>query len=292
MNQSAHLYPHAHPAFVALDSDGCVIDTMRVKQHEHIQPEIIKWWHLEPLKETLLACSEFVNMTSRTRGVSRLKALLLTFELFNAHPDTLAAGFRPIDLTDLRAFCASGLPLGAPALRDWLQTHPSAEIERILQWNDAVNHGMLTHMSPVPVFENARKALKLMRDSCDLMVVSQAPYASLVKEWGMHGILDYVPVIAGQEAGAKDQQITAATQSHYAPDQILMIGDATGDMLAADEAGVLFYPILPNQEENSWQLFLDEAYPKFMDRTYSGIYAQMLRERFLDKLPTTPPWMN
>lgn len=285
-------YPHQCDFFVGLDSDGCVIDTMRIKQHEHIQPAIIRHWHLEPLGDVLLECAEFVNMTSVTRGINRLKALLLTFEYFNSHPETIRVGFDNLPTEALRAYCISGLPLGAPSLEAWLKKHPSEALEKVLTWNYAVNDELLHHMRPAPAFQNAVKALELMQNTCDMMVVSQAPRSSLLKEWSMHNLLRFVPVIAGQEAGDKAGQLIAATQDHYPKDKILMIGDATGDKDAAQTAGVLFYPILPNEEELAWQKFNEEAYPKFLSGTYAGDYEAECLEMFSRKLPSTPPWIT
>lgn len=37
-----------------------------------------------------------------------------------------------------------------------------------------------------------------------------------------------------------------------------MVGDALGDMQAAKDTGVLFYPILSGQEEESWDIYNKE----------------------------------
>ena len=49
-----------------------------------------------------------------------------------------------------------------------------------------------------------------------------------------------------------------------------MVGDALGDMQAAKDTGVLFYPILPGQEEESWKVFSEEILPDFLAGRYRG----------------------
>ena len=78
--------------------------------------------------------------------------------------------------------------------------------------------------------------------------------------------------------------------TRYAPENILMIGDAPGDMKAARENDALFFPINPGHEEESWELFLSEAIGKFFDGTYAGDYEAQLIEKFDAMLPEVPPW--
>ena len=69
------------------------------------------------------------------------------------------------------------------------------------------------------------------------------------------------------------------------------IGDAQGDLAAARQARVLFYPIDPGAEERAWERFCDEAYPRFLAGTYAGPYEQGLIAAFEALLPDTPPWL-
>jgi len=71
-----------------------------------------------------------------------------------------------------------------------------------------------------------------------------------------------------------------------------MIGDAPGDLAAAEANGVLFYPIEPGFEDESWRRFLEEAMPRFFEGTYAGPYMDERVGRFLDLLPEIPPWQR
>lgn len=280
-----------HDSLVGIDSDGCVFDTMRVKQCEHFHPLIIRFWNLHGCEKQFRACAEFVNMHSKSRGSNRFPALLRTFELLAEYPGILESGVPLPDLAAMRAYVNSGLPLGNPSLKDEVERTNDHELRRLLEWSLAINADIAERMRPVPPFKWALQALKLIRAESDAIVVSQTPEEALVKEWREHGIDGYVDFIAGQELGSKDRHLRLATDGKYAAGRVLMIGDAPGDLLSARKAGALFYPVIPDQEEASWERFCGEAYGKFLDNSYSGTYAQGLQDAFEATLSDTPPWL-
>ena len=69
-----------------------------------------------------------------------------------------------------------------------------------------------------------------------------------------------------------------------------MIGDAPGDQKAAKANNALFFPIVPGEEEASWEHLLAEGIDRFFNGSFSGDYEAGLTERFLAKLPSDPPW--
>jgi hypothetical protein len=97
-------------------------------------------------------------------------------------------------------------------------------------------------------------------------------------------------LIAGQEAGTKGRHLELAAKGTYADDHILLIGDAPADRDTAAAAGVLFYPINPGSEADSWRRFRDEALDRFLTGSYAGPYQDALLAQFTALLPTTPPW--
>jgi phosphoglycolate phosphatase-like HAD superfamily hydrolase len=284
--------PQNHDTFVGIDSDGCVFDTMTVKQKLHFHPLIIKFWGLETCEKELRACAEFANLYSRFRGVNRFPALLRTFELFLGYPGVKASGVALPKIDALRAYINSGLPLGNPSLKAEAERTQDPELLRLLEWSLAINVEIDTNMKPVPPYRWARQGLELIRAQSDAIVVSQTPEQALVKEWNLHQLHDYVSLIAGQELGTKVEHIQTATQGKYAQDRVLIIGDAQGDQAAAKKAHVLFYPINPGHEEESWERFCKEAYAKFLGRTFAGAYEQGLAEEFNTLLPEIPPWQR
>jgi phosphoglycolate phosphatase-like HAD superfamily hydrolase len=284
--------PARHSSFVGVDSDGCVFDTMNVKQREHFHPLVIRFWGLEACAAEFKACAEFVNMYSKSRGSNRFPALLRTFELLHAHPGLRGRGAELPALDALRAYVSSGLPLGNPSLKAEAERTGDPELCRLLAWSLAINADIDARMRPVPPFPSARRALERMRALSDVIVVSQTPEEALVKEWQLHGIDGLVSFIAGQELGPKSEHLRLAASGKYAPDRVLLIGDATGDLAAAQRAGALFYPVVPGAEEESWRRFCDEAYDRFLAGSFAGSYADALTEAFLSALPDEPPWQG
>jgi phosphoglycolate phosphatase-like HAD superfamily hydrolase len=132
--------------------------------------------------------------------------------------------------------------------------------------------------------------LEALQDTADMIVVSATPTEALTREWQEHNIAPYMRVIAGQEMGKKALHLELATKGAYAPDHVLMIGDAPGDMKAAQANNALFYPINPGAEEESWQRFFEEALHRFLEGTYAGDYEARLIAEFDRYLPEVPPW--
>ena len=278
-----------HPTLVGIDSDGCVFDTMEVKQCRHFHPLIIAFWGLDAIAPQVRETAEFLNLRSRWRGRNRFTNLLLTFEMLARRADV--AGKAPLPPTDsLRAYCESGVPLGNPSLEEAVRATGDAALRRVLEWSVAVNDDIARRMAPVPPFRHAVEALRAMRGRSDTLVVSQTPSEALSREWRQHGIDGLVGAIAGQEAGSKTEQLLGASRGRHGKGRVLMIGDAPGDCAAAEEAGALFYPILPGREEESWKRFAETDYPRFLADELDEATLSALRSEFESLLPGTPPW--
>lgn len=277
-------------AFVGVDSDGCVFNTMGVKQRDHFHPLILRHWGIEALEQPFRQAAEFVNLTSKWRGQNRFPNLLRAFELLADMPGVRTSGVPLPRLDALRSYCQSGLPLGNPSLQAEVERTGDPDLRHLLAWSLAINREIDGHMRPIPPFEWARRSLDRMAGQADVIVVSQTPEEALVKEWRLHGLDGKVRCIAGQELGTKAEHLRLAAGGKYAPDRILMVGDAPGDAQAARAAGALFFPILPGHEEESWRRFHDEAFDRFLAGTYAGTYAERLAQTFDAALPDTPPW--
>jgi phosphoglycolate phosphatase-like HAD superfamily hydrolase len=106
------------------------------------------------------------------------------------------------------------------------------------------------------------------------------------------GIDKLVRFIAGQELGTKSEHLESAAKDKYAPEKILMIGDAPGDLKAAKSIGALFYPITPGSEDESWKRFHDEALDRFFGMNYTGAYQEGLFAEFNKSLPEKAFWQK
>ena len=73
--------------------------------------------------------------------------------------------------------------------------------------------------------------------------------------------MDSVDVCLTQNVGSKAYCIGKMLEYGFVADHVLMIGDAPGDLSAAQKNGVLYYPILVKHEKESWETFVKEALP-------------------------------
>jgi len=279
-----------HSAFVGIDSDGCVFDSMVTKQCRHFHPQIIRIWGLEEIEPQLREVAEFVNLYSVWRGSNRYPALLKVFELLEEREDVKESGVELPKLDGIRAYIESGVSLGIPSLEDAVAGSSDSELHRMLEWSRAVNEDIDSNMEAIPPFRNCVEALRKIHAAADAIVVSQTPEDALVKEWHQHEIDQYVNLIAGQELGSKAHHLELAAIGKYPKERILLIGDAPGDRKAAESVGVCFFPIMPGHEDASWELFNREAFERFLAGKYAGAYQDALIAGFENELPSTPPW--
>lgn len=285
----AELAPR-HPFFVGIDSDGCAFDSMEIKHKECFCPTIIKWWDLQAVSKYAREAAEFVNLYSKWRGINRWPALTMVFDLVAERPEVRARGATITEAKALRAFMASGRPLSDAGLKAYMAEHPDPELDKALGWSRAVNAAIADLVHGVPPFPFMRESLQALQSQADVVVVSATPTEALVREWEEHDIARYVRVIAGQEMGSKKQHLALAAKGKYPDDQILMVGDAPGDMEAAKANGVLFFPINPGKEEVSWERFYREGIGRFTAGSYRGAYEAGLIAEFETYLPSLPPW--
>jgi phosphoglycolate phosphatase-like HAD superfamily hydrolase len=280
--------------FVGIDSDGCAFDTMEIKHKECFTPNIIKHWGLQPVSKYAREASEFVNLYSQWRGINRWPALVMVFDLLRERPEVQARHVLPPEAARLREFIAddrfakSNDGLAAYMVEGYRSSDP--ELARAWDWTTGVNATIADMVHGVPPFPWLRESLAFLADKADMIVVSATPLEALRREWEEHDLARYVRVIAGQEMGKKALHLKLATNGKYAPEHVLMIGDAPGDMQAARANDALFYPINPGHEEASWQRFYEEAVHRFLAGEYAGAYEASLIADFEKLLPATPPW--
>jgi len=61
----------SHEFFIGIDSDGCVFDSMEVKQKKFFIPNALKYFDLFEISKILQETWEFVNLYSIYRGGNR-----------------------------------------------------------------------------------------------------------------------------------------------------------------------------------------------------------------------------
>jgi len=285
-----------HRFFVGIDSDGCVFDTMGIKQRECFCPWMIGYFGLQPVAQAARECKEFADLFSRTRGGNRHKTLKrILAELLPTHPMVKVRNFKVPQLPYYFAWVddAESL-LSNDGLKEAIAKESNAkakkELEQVLQWSERVNWTIEKIVKDMPPFPYVRETLEKISPLADIIVVSSTPYEALGREWEEHDIAKYAGVIAGQEMGTKKEHLALAAGDKYEPDNVLMIGDAPGDMKAARANNALFYPINPGSEIESWQRLYDEAFERFINSWYAGSYEKKLIAEFDECLPEEAPW--
>ena len=278
-----------HDFFIGIDSDGCVFDSMEIKHKECFAPMFVKHHNLQAVSKYAREVWDFVNLYSKTRGANRFPALTRALNLLRDRPEVQA---RNVNVPSY------------PALDEWMERETklgnatlAAEVEggneglaHIKVWSDGVNEQVADIVHGVPPFPLLRQTLEKALGQADMMVISQTPCDALEREWAEHDISKFVEIIAGQEMGTKTEHLKFAAVDNYAAEKIPMIGDAPGDHNAAKANGVLFFPILPGREEDSWERLHGEALDRFFAGTYAGEYEVELFAEFDGCLPENPSW--
>jgi phosphoglycolate phosphatase-like HAD superfamily hydrolase len=281
------------PFFVGIDSDGCCFNSMEVKHNDCFSVALIRYYGLAAISRQVHQAWDFVNLYSQTRGCNRFKAILLVCDLLREMPRVQAAGVPIPEMPHLREWVKTETTLGNPRLKQLVETSTGArqaELATLLDWSKGVNKYVEEIVHDLPPFPNVEKSLIRLRERADVLVVSATPDEALRREWAEHGIDKYVALIAGQEMGSKTEHLTLAAKGKYPADQVLMVGDAPGDLKAARDVGALFFPVNPGAEEESWARFVGEGLDRFFAKTYAGDYEKKLIDEFTRLLPSTPPW--
>jgi phosphoglycolate phosphatase-like HAD superfamily hydrolase len=276
--------------FIGIDSDGCVFDSMEIKHKECFTPMFIKHFGLQAVSKYAREVWEFVNLYSKTRGANRFPALVRSLNLLRARQQVQSRKVAVAGTGALEEWIGRETKLGNATLAAEVKKGNEG-LAQVKVWSDAVNQMIEDVVHGVPPFPLFRESLERMEKRADTMVISQTPTDALEREWLEHEIRSGVKIIAGQEMGTKTEHLRFAAKDKYAPEKILMIGDAPGDYKAAKSNGALFFPIVPGQEEDSWKRFHDEALDKFFGGTYAGDYESGLIKAFDASLPENPPWM-
>ena len=281
----------SHEFLIGIDSDGCVFDSMEVKQKEFFIPNALKYFDLFEISKILQETWEFVNLYSIYRGGNRFTSIIKVFELLYERKEIRDIGFKLVNLSSLKEWVKTETKLSNANLRKYFESNYDPDLERVVNWTEAVNKDISEKLRNIPPFPHAIQAIKKMSVFADLIIVSQTPLEALEREWEEHDMKKYVKVIAGQEHGTKTEHLALAGKGKYPDNKIIMIGDAKGDLDAARKNGILFYPIIPGKEDESWERFINEGLGKFSRGEYEGNYENKLLMEFQKFLPEKPPWL-
>lgn len=263
---------------ICINSDGTIMDSMVLKHENAFGPALIKTFNLEEIKDEVLEIWYEINLKRITRGINRFKALDLvlkeietkfgkTYDGYDQYHDwVLNSDKLSIDLLSQKV----------------INTENKNCLELALKWAELAN--LYISNQKYKPFNNSLKVLDLLYDSCDLVGVSSANNSALNSEWQESNISKYFRVVASQEYGNKEKILESAIRCGYDLNKSVMIGDSMSDYEAAKKVNMLFFPIIPTKENESWDLFLSEGIVKLKNNTFDDKYQKKLVEQLKKSL--------
>lgn len=262
--------------FIGIDSDGCVFDTMELKHKECFCPETIYAWNLQPISRYVRKEWETINLYSKYRGISRFKALVLLIERLSNTPEIKKRNFKLPDLSSLSKWVSEESNLSESSLSKYLKFKNDNILEITFQWSQSINESIKRFSKNLLPFPGVKEAISKLYQHANIHVISQTPVSTLLREWQESKLIPFVNEIFGQENGTKTEQLSKAMLGKYDKKRTLMIGDAIGDLEAAQKNEVLFYPIIPGREVESWKRLKNEAIKLFINNRFSEDYQKRL----------------
>lgn len=264
---------------ICVDSDGCAMDTMDVKHFQCFGPCMVEEWGLEKWADPILERWNEVNLYTMTRGINRFKGLSLALREIDGK-------YQKIDGVDeLERWVANAPALSNDGLKAAIEAGGGEVLEKALRWSQKVNESI--NALPFEVkkpFAGVLEGLKYAHSVADIAIVSSANLQAVEEEWALYGLLEHVDILLAQNVGSKAFCIAELLKKGYNKENVLMTGDAPGDLDAAKENGVFYYPILVRHEGASWQEFQETAVDKLTAGVYGGAYQQEKLDAFLNNL--------
>ena len=266
-------FQRRHDYLVCVDSDGCAMDTMDCKHIHCFGPCMVAEWELQKWEKPILERWNVINLYSMTRGINRFKGLSIALTEIDARYTPIAG------LADLRAWVDSGAAPSNDALQKAIDETGSPILKKALSWSKAVNMGInaLPEELKKP-FPGAKEGLAAAAGFADVAIVSSANRDAVLEEWTKYGLLDHVDIMLAQDCGSKARCIAEMLKFGYAPDHVLMVGDAPGDQDAAAQNGVYYYPILVRHEGESWAELREAGFTRLQNGTYAPYEGSRVAE--------------
>ena len=255
---------------VCVDSDGTTIDSMDVKHIRCFGPCFIETFGLQAHREELLRRWNEINLYEKTRGMNRFLTLAMILKEYENKYGKLEGS------QALYEWIAETDSLSNTALKESIELRNDSFLKKVLEWSEYTNREIakLTFDDKKP-FPGVKEFFEYAKDKAEIAVVSSANLRAIVEEWEYFGLDKYPKTVMAQDIGPKDKCLQKLINSGYAPENILMVGDAYPDYESAKKTGVWFYPILTRHETESWQ----ELKNKYFEMFVADKYADVQKER-------------
>lgn len=266
---------------VCVDSDGCAMDTMTVKHVKCFGPRIIQIWGLQQWQEELLTFWNDINLYRSSRGINRFSGLSKFLQTVNEK-------YTPVEgLETFTKWCKQTPAYSEKELLSAIVGGQNSDcMQKALAWSRQVNQDIVALPNEVKTaFQGVKEAFALIKREADIAIVSSANPAAVQEEWERCRLLEMVDYVCAQDVGTKTACIAKLLSLGYERENVIMLGDAFGDLTAAEANGVNFYPILAGKEEESWKSFVTTAFPAFLRGEYFGKMQAQQKQLLLEHLP-------
>ena len=266
---------------LCVDSDGCAMDTMDIKHKSCFGPKMIDCYGLEAHRDAVETLWNEINLYSLSRGINRFLALVETLKAIEERG--ICKLSEPYER--LLAWANTSGELSMPALSAEIEKTGDPELALAYRWSKEVNEAISGLSDDHGAYPGVKESLEALSHVADISVVSSANGGALESEWRKCELDRYVNALLGQEYGSKAFCISELIRlGGYEKNRVLMVGDAPGDLRAAEKNGVLFYPILVGKEEFSWNRLRSEAIGRLLDGSFEGEYREQLKKEFFENL--------
>jgi len=240
-----------------VDSDGCAMDTMTYKHQLFFGPLAAEVFNVTD-KESFLKEWDKINLFSKTRGVNRYVGLVMGLEF---------AGIGSID--NLKNWVQTTDSLSNASLEKAILENPFDDLKKALEWSKQVNSKIKNYEGDALAFPGAVEGLEALHKLGKVFVVSSANKEAVEEEWQDQGLMLHIDDLYCQDRGKKEDVIAALIKDGYAANKIMMIGDSPGDLAAAEQNSVAFYPILVGEEAKSWKELADSVSKAFVQNRFT-----------------------
>lgn len=251
---------------VCIDSDGCAIDSMKIKHTECFGPALAEVWNLGDRALEVQKRWNEINLYSMTRGINRFKGLAMIVKEFCLEEKEAINAFTK--------WTEEAAGLSNYSLEKACSIQKELVFKKAMKWSLLVNEKIEKLPISLP-FAPVKTCVRQIHKSADISVVSSANQEAITEEWRAGGLLEYVDYVFSQSDGSKADCIRKMADAGYDSRHILMVGDAPGDYEAAALNHAWYYPILAGRELDSWEN-LEQFFKLFVQGQFSDSIQKIL----------------
>lgn len=250
---------HDKQVIIVVESEGAVFDVHRRWHESAYLPAFIGCFG--GMTEPAL-CGEVwrhVALETSLRGEPPMLILLSALRVLNSLVPSVQ---RTVIIKSLEKYASS--EAGTDDLFRLEEKNP-AEMMAIDWFSMA--EGLIQDSGRVPYFSTAEEFLRnaaYIAPNSKILVYSSLLEQTAMRLWQSAGLGECFFRIAGRERGSPSQYLRSALASGFERSSMVAVGSSAMMFKASQLAGIRFFPIVPDQEEESWKMFAEEWFPAFL----------------------------